>query len=318
MKQSLSIFFVLVLQNRFIFFFLFFSVFSSLKLTDISITRNDPLCIRLFDDETDCGVKGLDNTPDGRLLVSDYKNKKIKMFDQEGKFLDSHLFPSLFFDQILISVVNNEEAILHISQMGVQVLHILNIEGNRLSIKEELHLKMKGLVISMSACQDNIVVVQSGIHGISVNLMNRRGEVLWSRIGCHEGQILFSLPQFCTWFLENDKPFIIVMDSTKNTMTKLDGETGDILDVHNDDNSPFGVSVDSSRGILYVCNRNNREVIAWTADLGSHRKLITHIDGLCLLPRCITFNSASSQVLISSDVLKKDSNYLDRYQIMYN
>ena len=235
------------------------------------------------------------------------------MFDQEGRFLVSHLFPKLFGDKIHISVVNNEEVIVHITENAGRVLYILDIRDNELSIKEEIQQETIGWVLSMAAFQDKVVDVQAGIFGNTVKLIDRRGQVHWSI----SRQGLFDLPQFCRSFQIYNKLVIIVIDSMKKTITKLDGETGDILNICDDDDALFGVSADNNRGILYVCKRNKRQVCAWSADLSNHRTLLTHSDGLCDFPRCLTFSSANSQLLISSEVGNNGSNYVDRYQLAY-
>ena len=158
----------------------------------------------------------------------------------------------------------------------------------------------------MSAFQDKVVVVQADLFGNTVKLIDRRGQVLWSS----SRQGLFDLPQFFRSFLINNKVVIIVTDSMKKTITKLDGETGDILNICDEDDALFGVSADNNRGILYVCKRNKRQVCAWSADLSNHRTLLTHNDGLCDFLRCLAFSSANSQLLISSEVGNNLSIYL--------
>ena len=284
-------------------------------MPDIKITRKFPLDIRLFDDECNCQVRGLCSTPDGRILVADCNNKKIKLFDQNGLYLAAYAFHSLQSDQIHISVVNNNAAIAHVYEQTGGRLYTFDITDNLFLVKENNPMWNGGFLLSISSFGDKIVKTGTTIGGTAVKLTDQRGEEYWSRSESNNGQYLFGLPQFSTCYLENNKLVIVIPDTMNNTITKLDGETGEILNIISDE-SPFGVAVDADRGFLYVCKRNITQVVVYTTHLDNPRILLTHADGLCSMPRYITFNSSNEQLLISSESFGV-GNYLDCYQINY-
>ena len=292
--------------------------FRSSQLPDIKITRKVPLSIRIFDDECDCQVRGLCSTPDGRIIVADCNNKKIKLFDQNGLYLAAHIFPLLHSFHMHICVVDNAEVIAHVLEETGARLYIFDIKDNLFLVKENNPMWNGGFLLSISSYLDKIVKTGTTFGGNAVTLTDRRGEDYWSRSKFTDGQHLFGLPQFSVCYLDNNKPVIVITDSIKNTITKLDGETGEILNIISDDDSPFDVAVDADRGILYVCKRNMRRVGVYTTDLAidNQRILLTHVDGLCDMPRYTTFNSFNRTLLISNESLA-GGNYLDCYQIDY-
>ena len=304
---------------KYLIFIRYFSFeFRSSQLPDIKITRKVPLGIRVFDDECDCQVRGLCSTPDGRIIVADCNNKKIKLFDQNGLYLAAHIFPLLHSFQIHICVVDNAEVIAHVLEETGARLYIFDIKDNLFLVKENNQMWHGGFLLSISSCLDKIVKTGTTFGGNAVTLTDRRGEDYWSKSKSTDGQHLFGLPQFSACYLENNKPVIVITDSIKNTIFKLDGETGEILKSISHDAPPFDVAVDADRGILYVCKCHIRQVCVYTTDLAidNQRTLLTHVDGLCDMPRYTTFNSFNRTLLISSESLA-GGNYLDCYQINY-
>ena len=291
----------------------FLSEIRSLPLPDIKFTKR--ICVRIVDDEWDCQVRGLCSTPDGRILIADCNNKKIKMFDQNGIYLAAYAFPLLLQFHIHISVVNNGEVIALVYEQTGGRLYIFDITENLFLVKENKDTWSKRFLSSISSCGDKIVKTGITFGGNAVTLTDRMGEECWSRIKSNDGKYLFDLPQFSTCYLENNKLVIVIADTMKNTITKLDGETGEILNIISDE-SPFGVAVDADRGVLFVCKRYISQVVAYTTDLDNSRILLTYVDGLCRMPRYITLNSSNNQLLISSESFNGE-NYLDCFQINY-
>ena len=213
-------------------------------------------------------------------------------------------------------MVNNNAVIAHVYEQTGGRLYTFDITDNLFLVKENNPMWNGGFLLSISSCLDKIVKTGTTFGGNAVTLTDRRGEDFWSRSKSTNGQNLFELPQFSACFLENNKPVIVITDSIKNTITKLGGETGEILNIISDDAPPFDVAVDADRGILYVCKRNMRRVGVYTTNLDNQRILLTHVDGLCDMPRYTTFNSFDRTLLISSESLA-GGNYLECYQITY-
>ena len=216
---------------------------------------------------------------------------------------------------IHISVVNNDEVIALVYEQTGGRLYIFDITEKLFLVKENKDTWSKRFVSSISSCGDKIVKTGINFGGNAATLTDRMGEECWSRIKSNDGQYLFDLPQFSICYLENNKLVIVIADTMKNTITKLDGETGEILNIISDE-SPFGVAVDADRGVLFVCKRYTSQVVAYTTDLDNSRILLTYVDGQCRMPRYITFNSSNKQLLISSESFNGE-NYLDCFQINY-
>lgn len=70
----------------------------------------NPFYVKLTDDKLECQILAIDVTPDGRILLADNTNKRIKIFNKDRKFQSSLTFNSQTGPSS-VAVTNNEEAI---------------------------------------------------------------------------------------------------------------------------------------------------------------------------------------------------------------
>ena len=286
------------------------------SMSTIKTTPLKPLLVKLVRDKAGCDIWSIDVTPDGRILIADAKNKKVKMFDQYGEYLTSYLLPGVL-GRLYVSVVNADEVI--VSTSFYEYLFIMEIKPDELLLKEVIHLQ--GYREAVTSYQGKLIITSECKPVIQ--LIDRKGTVLWSRTMhvCDHYRNYTKRPAcqplFHTCFLENQRPFIIVTDPVTNRITKLDGDTGESIKMCDvGGKMTQGVTVDD-RYTIYICCRNTREVLAVTPDLQSHIILLSQSHGLCNLPKAIKYNATNAQLLISSE----DSigrNYITRYQVTYS
>ena len=282
------------------------------SLSDIKLHHLEPFSVKISEDLENCNVLGLDMTPDGRIILADESNARIKMLSSEKKHQSAL---SLRYPPCDVAVINNEEAIvclLHPNQ-----LYILNIQAAaKPSIKQTIKLNYS--VCAVTAYQDKIFASSWSLPR-SIKLIDRSGQVYWSRSLGIPGQTLlahlFDPPVHNTCYLENNRLIVIISDHRNQTITKVDGDTGDVIKVNAlSAKGPTGISIDS-RSNLYVCYRDSHELCAWTSDMGCYRILLSTRDGLDEYPWCVKYNDCNRQLLVSYSSRSKARNRFDCYNV---
>ena len=250
-------------------------------------------------------------------MVADSRNKNVKMFDQNEVFLSSHAFPHLWKDGIHVAVVNNEEVVVYISGRFGNTINIFDIKDNKWVIKETIN--HNGIVLSVSACGDKLVVAERLRNCTTLRLLERNGIVLhWGRT---TPTLTYNIeePLYSTCFLERNKPVVIVNDSRRKTLLKLDGATSKILNIHSEDGAPFGAPcVDVNTGILYVCNKADSEVLVFSSDFKTRSLLLNPSVGLGVNPKYITFNPVNNQLLIVTEDNDEGYDHIQGFNISYD
>ena len=163
---------------------------------DIQAVKSAEYDITQRDDEGNIFITGLSITPDGRRLVADRNNCKIKMFSRDMKIISSLILPAHPGD---IAVTGDREAV--VSVLGSK-LFILDVSDKQMSIRRtvELSFGVRGIV----AHKDKLVVTSLDPSPASVKLIDHSGQVYWSTSTDQQGQQLFSLPWLCDllWWRE--------------------------------------------------------------------------------------------------------------------
>ena len=53
----------------------------SVSLSTINVYKQEQICVKSPEDESDCSVTGIDVLDDGRLIILDGRNTNVKLFD---------------------------------------------------------------------------------------------------------------------------------------------------------------------------------------------------------------------------------------------
>ena len=264
---------------------------------------------KLPDDKKECGIVGLDVTPDGRVIVADFLNMNIKCFEQDRKYQSSL---TMQYQPSDLAVMNNDDVI--VSLWCQNELHLLDIGDDDIKVRKEI--KVESPVSAVSVCKDKIIVNCREGSG-SVKLIDKTGKVYWSRsIDCEENE-LFKYPRCNTCFSYKRKLTVAVTDYNKRTITKLSGRTGDVKTVCRlDEKDPFGVTHDK-KGNIYVCYRETNEIAVWSEDMETQKIILSENDGLGMWPNCIKHVGATNQLFVCYSGLKDTNsrNFIDCYQL---
>ena len=109
-------------------------------ISEIKAQKHTEYNIKLRDDEEDygCYITGLSITPDGRRLLADCNNSKIKMFSRDMKIISSLTLPAEPWD---IAVTGDREAV--VSVYDGSKLFILDVSDKQMSIRRTVELSFE-------------------------------------------------------------------------------------------------------------------------------------------------------------------------------
>ena len=268
----------------------------SVALTQLKGRQLRRYNVKLPDDREECWITGMAITNDGRRLLVDEKNNKVKLFSRERKLFsrDMKLLSSLSLSDRPwdIAVISDKEAVVTTDNMS---LVILDISGRHMSTNITTGVSYG--VCGISKYGEKLVVTSFSPMPASVKLIDKTGRVYWSVSSDDQGQSLFFFPQYVTSDIERST--VTVTDFWNNTLTVLNGDTGDVIKRRSvKDKSPAGVTTGPS-GNIYVCYYNTREVAELTGDLTEERILLSQQDGLDDGPRVIAYDKSCGQLMTS-------------------
>ena len=285
--------------------------------------------VNLSGDRRACYITGMAITNDGRRLLVDNYNKKVKLFSQDMKLLSS-LSLSEPRD---IAVISDKEAVVTIDNKS---LVLLNISGSHMSINNTTSLsyvawgisKLLDISGSKMSINDTIrvsydvegiskygekLVVTSDSHMPSVKLIDKTGRVYWSVSTDGQGQPLFQYP----WYVISDieRNIVTVTDCGNNTLTVLNGDTGDVIKRRSVKYKGLRGVTTGPSGNIYVCYYYTREVAELTGDLAEERILLSQQDGLDDEPLAIVYDKSCGQLITCYGFCGSDRNSVDVFDL---
>ena len=279
----------------------------SIPLTQLKGRKLRSYNVKLSDDKDTCWITGMAITNDGRRLLVDYGNKKVKLFSRDMKLLSSLSLS----DPRGIAVISDKEAVVTTVNTS---LVLLNISARHLSINTTTRVPYH--VKGISKYGEKLAVTSprfSYPKSSSVKLIDKTGRVYWSMSTDDQGQSLFSYPEYVT--SDIDRNIVTVTDWCNNTLTVLNGDTGDVIKRRSlKDKFPIGVTTGPS-GNIYVCYRDTREVAVLTGDLAEERILLSQQDGLGDRPWSIAYDKISGHLITSYNWFGCNSNSVDIWEL---
>ena len=255
-------------------------------VSQIKATKQNDHTIRVKEDNETCDITGMAITKDGRRLMVDRNNEKIKLFTPDMNFVSAVSVPDLPWD---IAVISDSEAVVTTDKNS---LMSLDISGSQLQIMNTS--KVSYDVSGITKYNDKIVI-SSGSDPPSVRLIDLTGnKEFWSM-----GQKLLKSPWYVTSHNEGRSSTVILTDCDNDMLTVLNGETGKIIIRRELQwKWPRGVTTDSS-GNIYVCYCWSHEVAVLSEDLYQQKILLSTNDGLSKSPQAIVYDDNAQQLLIA-------------------
>ena len=277
----------------------------SIALTQLKGRKLRRYNVKLSDDWEECQIRGMAITNDGRRLLVDYYNNKVKLFSWDMKLLSSLSLSDSPHD---IAVISDKEAVV---TTGNTSLVLLGISGRKMSINDTTRVPYH--VYGISKYGEKLAVTSYSPRPASVKLIDKTGRVYWSVSTDGQRQSLFSKPWYVTSDIERNT--VTVTDWGNNTLTVLNGDTGDVIKRRSvKDKSPQGVTTGPS-GNIYVCYFDTREVAELTGDLAEERILLSQQDGLGDSPWSIVYDKSCGQLSTSYGYYSSDNNSVDVFDL---
>ena len=275
-----------------------------MSLSQIKVQKLASYNVKLGADKSDCYISGMAITNDGRRLLADCDNNKIKMFSRDMKSLFSRDMKSLCSLSLStkprdIAVTGDREAVVSGWGESETKLLVLDISDRKMSIKGTVELPFE--VLGIAPYQDKLLVTTlSTPSPRSVALIDQTGTVYWSTDTDQQGQPLFTWPWYMTCYDDGGSAAVIVADYGNNTLTVLNADTGDVITRRQvKGKGPRGVTTDTT-GNIYVCYYSTGEVAVLSKDLSQENVLLSKRNGLSG-PRAIVYNAVDHQLLVSND-----------------
>ena len=277
----------------------------SVALTQLKGRKLKRYNVKLSDDWNDCEITGMAITNDGRRLLVDWKNNKVKLFSRDMKLLSSL---SLSDYPCGIAVISDKEAVVTTDNRS---LKLLGISGRKMSINDTTRVPYD--VCAISKYGEKLAVTSYSPRPSSVKLIDKTGRVYWSMPTDDQGQSLFNNPRYVTSDIERNT--VTVTDWGNKTLTVLNGDTGDVIKRRSvKDKSPYGVTTGPS-GNIYVCYFNTHEVAELTGDLAEERILLSQQDGLGDEPYAIAYDKSCGQLITSYGYYSSANNSVDVWEL---
>lgn len=252
--------------------------------------REESFNVKFEDDTDDCCITGLSVTDEGKILMVDCYNRKVKYLSAEGELISSILVPGEPFD---ISIVGKSEAVVTMWENQKKIL-IISFNNEDLDLKSIICLRNRVLGI---ASVENDFAVSCDDTNPGVMLIDRAGKTKWHQY-FKEGRRLFKAPGYIITLLIKDVPHVIVSDKDLHTLTVIEAKTGEVVKVcYLSKTGPYGLT--SWHGNVIVSYCYSAGVCIWTPDLSEHRVLLS-IRNSIKRPHAIAFNPLTNDLLLSS------------------
>ena len=281
----------------------------SVALTQLKGRKLGSYTVKLSNDRNDCYITGMAITNDGRRLLVDENNNKVKLFSRDMKLSSSLPLSDLPRG---IAVISDKEAVVTAVNESLNLsLVLLNISARHLSINTTTRVPYD--VEGISKYGEKLAVTSSSPRPPSVKLIDKTSRVYLSVSTDDLGQSLFNIPRCVTSDIERNT--VTVTDYGNNTLTVLNGDTGDVIKRRSvKDKWLRGVTTGPS-GTIYVCYYRTREVAVLTGDLAEERILLSQQDGMGKLPTAIAYDKRCGQLITSYGWYSGDGNSVDVFDL---
>ena len=252
--------------------------------------------VKVVDDSEDCYISGMAVTAEGNFLLADFDNSKVKLFSPFGQLLS---YLNMAEKPVDIAVIDNSEAAVSLTIPQICILNIDSRQQSELSLKQSIDLDH--FVWGIAVYKNNLVISCdiSNEAPRSIQMINRKGKILWTVTLDLLGNSLFDYARFLTTCVGADRDTVVVTDWDKATITVLDAHSGTVVKVCDvKDRTPRGVTVDKT-GRVYVCFATG-EISVWSKDMSSERCLIAKGEGV-RYAHSLVFDSTHKELLVTSN-----------------
>ncbi|XP_021377862.1 uncharacterized protein LOC110465969 [Mizuhopecten yessoensis] len=241
--------------------------YQSVPLSERSVKEIGKCNVKTPSDKSDCSICGIVYLPNAQIVLSDYNNKKLKLFTDKGKYLD--VLPFLGNPCDLCLVNNNTVAVAVTSPGGVRVV---NVEHSKLSLSSKISMP-------------NVTYCYGITHSNGRFIVSTLGGQVYSVTQDGATELLHKYNNTCYCLTQDPVKGDTLVSVYNNTEGKVavsrlsaDKRHTDVMKV-GVVSGVRGIHVDRE-GFIYVCGKDSHNVVQMLGD-GTHvRDLLTSSDGV--------------------------------------
>ena len=292
---------------------------SSIHLEDLRASKVRSISARLSDDCKDCWITGIAILNDNILVITDFENKKVKLFSSRITSL------CLQFRPMDITVIRDDQVAVSLSGRQIALVDVSGNDRPVLTLNQTLKVGFD--VYGIAAYGDKLIITSISSTNLcykpAIKLIDTFGKVYWSVSTSPKHD--FKLPMYACVSNHGSTPTVIVTDSGNSTVTLLNADTGAIIKqiLLPWSKEPQCVTYDDQNNI-YMTNIGTNELAVMTPDLSETRVLLSRRgiigrwfhDGTSYVelggrPWAIAYDPQVNQLVVSYD----NRNCLDFFQV---
>ncbi|XP_069104351.1 transcription intermediary factor 1-beta-like [Argopecten irradians] len=272
------------------------SGFVSLTLSERQVKEIRKFNVRIPADQ-DIKIRGIVYLPDNNIVVSDSKNKRLKLFTDEGQYLDQLTVPG---DPCDMCLVDNTTVAVAVCGKGV---HVVKVEDKKLSLSSVINIDKDLRGITHTDGRFVVSEYEGGVYSLTQDGVT---------------DILHKYDRTC-WNLAHDTETEDILVSTESNTNRQvavsrlspDKRRTDVMKVGVVRGSA-GIDVDRE-GNIYVCGTRSHNIVQMSGDGTRVRDLLTSTDGV-QYPRAVAVNGEKFVVSNVSDTAD-DRSFIRIFQL---
>ncbi|XP_060065767.1 uncharacterized protein LOC132546085 [Ylistrum balloti] len=268
-------------------------------LSECRVRRTRTFNIGLPSDTTNCSAYGVVLMPNDNIIVSDYSNKKLKLFSPKDVCLNQLKIGNHVRDMC----ISGKETVAVVFSAGENCSGILTakVQSTEISLIKKINLSGSSLCYGITVCDEGFAVSTSK-HIQTLTVEGKTHVSYSSGTECH----------YLTYCPNQEQVLASLNTSTsgKVALTVISPwKQPDVLKVGVVTNA-MGVDVDYD-GNIYVCGQSSNNVVQISADGTKVRELLTSKDGITQ-PRAI---SVRGDKFVVTNISSTHRNHVDVYQL---
>ena len=270
-----------------------FPLMKNHKIVDVAALSRRKVNVILADDKFAPDITGCVFMSNGTLIICDYYNNKIKLFDGSLSLKDSLKLSHGPWDVSLI-----DAATVIVTVPGLKQLQLIQVFP-QLKLNHVIQLDERCWGVAVSG-QEIYVSCHSGYfaNDCEVRVLDKQGQ-LKSRLGNRWiWSNLFSLPFYITVNTAGDKIFVSDRWGYTVTCMKVDGSV--VYQYHDADlNKPHGLICDDGDNLV-VCGFISNNIHVITSDGKKYDDLLSSENGL-VGPWCVAYRKSDDTLVVGCD-----------------
>ena len=249
-----------------------------------NLTRQGVTNVRISSDKRTCWITGLDTTTAGQLILTDFNNRKVKLFSPDGELISSLRLSGTPWAVTVVDECTAAVSMWFSSQIVILALG----PGGQLSVRRTISLDRRAR--GMTCYKNNFIIA---CHH-SVIMINMEGETQWST-GSPDEQ-LFVGAEDLTVRSGFGPATVLVSDWWKHTINVLDADSGKLIKVCDvEGRRPMGITVEN-HGIVYVWYSRTQDIGVWSGEMVERYR--TTLGQLDCTPYTIFYSTRRQELIV--------------------